>query len=290
MNFKKCYGFTEIKNPIIYRSIFTIVLIILMSSCARNRKKELLRYSTNSDSALFFYKKGWEQIMDYGDYSAAEASYRKALASDPNFLVGKSVLARLTPNLEERLAFYKTLLEEKHTVKGDERLVLDVYIALTYYTNVRDQQLPEAKEALQKALILNEKNFGKIVRRYPEETYLKSEYIEVLHALYGARAALDSLTILTTESQKSNPFLLGYKAILTAELENYHEALGYAEELKEILKGKHVARPDAILADIYVKMKDYKTAKIHADKAVKIDPKNVDAGRLKKKIDSALSY
>ncbi len=277
-------------NRINYRNVFIVVFVLSMSSCTQKVKEQELSYSTNSDSALFFYKKGWEQIMDYGAYTAAEASYRKALAYDADFLIGKSVLARLTPNLGERLVFYKTLQEEKHTVKGDERLVLDVYVALTHYTNVRDQQLPEAKEALQKALILSEKNFGKIVHRYPEETYLKSEYIEVLHTLYGARAALDSLNMLTTESQKSNPFLLGYKAILTAELENYDEALGYAKELKEILKEKHVAKTDAILADIYVKMKDYKTAKIHADKAVKIDPKNVDAGRLKKKIDSALSY
>ena len=42
--------------------------------------------------------------MDYGDYSEAEVSYRKALSFDDNFLVGQSILARITPDLEERLA------------------------------------------------------------------------------------------------------------------------------------------------------------------------------------------
>ncbi len=135
---------------------------------------------------------------------------------------------------------------------------------------------------------MSEKNFGKIVHKYPQEIYLKSEYIEVLHTLYGAETALDSLNILTLESQKSNPFILGYKAILTAETKNYKEALAYANTLAEILKDQNVARPDAILADIYFKMKDYKTAKIHADKATKIDPKNSDASRLKIKIDKLL--
>ena len=267
---------------------YSLVIFILFSSCISNTEKRLVKYSANSDSTIFYYKKGWEQIMDFGDYTAAEESYRKALIYDADFLVGKSVLARLTLNLKERLELYELLENKKHTIKGDERLILDVYIALTKYTNLRDQKLPQAKEALQDAFKLSEKNFGKIVHKYPQEIYLKSEYIEVLHTLYGAETALDSLNILTLESQKSNPFILGYKAILTAETKNYKEALAYANTLAEILKDQNVARPDAILADIYFKMKDYKTTKIHADKATKIDPKNSDASRLKIKIDKLL--
>ncbi len=264
----------------------TAYIFIFLSSCNRNIGENSVKYSTNSDSTLIYYKKGWEQILDFGDYTAAEKSYRKALTFDSNFLIGKSVLARLTLNLEERLALYKLLENKKHEIKGDERLVLDVYIALTKYTNLRDQKDYQAKEALQEALKLSEKNFGYVVHKYPQEIYLKSEYIEVLHALYGAETALDSLNFLTSDAQKSNPFILGYKAVLTAESKNYKEALTYANTLAEILKDKNVARPDAILADIYFKMEDYKIAKIHADKAIKIDPRNLDASRLKAKIDS----
>lgn len=272
-----------------YSNFYIVLIIILLSSCTQNNTKHFVKYSTNSDSTMFYYNKGWSQIMDFGDYSAAEKSYRRALTYDGNFLIGKSVLARLTLNLQERLALYELLENKKHTITGDERLILDVYIALTKYTNLRDQKDSQAKEALQEAFKLSENNFGNIIHKYPKEVYLKSEYIEVIHALYGAEIALDSLNTLTTDSQKLNPFILGYKAILTAETKNYKEALVYANKLVDILKDKNVARPDAILADIYFKMEDYKTAKIHADKATKIDPKNLDASRLKTKIDALLN-
>jgi len=266
-----------------------ILLIAFLNSCVQKVEKKCVKYSTTSDSTLFYYKKGWEQIMDFGDYTAAERSYRKALTFDVDFLIGKSVLARLTLDLKERLQLYETLENKKYKIKSDERLILDVYIALTKYTNLRDQKLSQSQEALQEAFKLSEKNLGKIVYKYPQEIYLKSEYIEVLHALYGAETALDSLNILTSDSQKLNPFILGYKAILTAETKNYDEALIYANKLVEKLKDKNVAKPSAILADIYFKMEDYKKAKIHADKAIKIDPKNLDASRLKAKIDRLLN-
>lgn len=273
----------------IYGFIFATFIMLFLNACNQDIEKHLVHYTTTSDSTMFYYNKGWKQIMDYGDYSKAEVSYRKALTFDENFLVGKSVLARLTLNLDERLSLYKTLETNKSSIKGDERLILDVYIALTHYTNLRDQKLPEAKEVLQNALTLCETNFGNIIHKYPQEIYLKSEYIEVLHSLYGAERILDSINSLTTDAQQLNPFILGYKAILTAETKNYDEAIILANKLVEILKDENVARPDAILADIYYKKKDYKTAKIHADKANKIDPKNLDASRLKAKIDALLN-
>ena len=97
--------------------------------------------------------------MDYGEYGAAEISYRKSLDHDPDFLIGKSVLARLTLDLSERLTLYQTIEEQKYTVQGDERLILDVYHALTRYTNLRDQKSAETKSALQEALNLAEYKF-----------------------------------------------------------------------------------------------------------------------------------
>lgn len=266
-----------------------VILSILFLSCDKQTDVKLVKYSTTVDSTLHYYNYGWKQIMDFGDYAGAEVSYRKALDHDPTFLVGKSVLARLTLDLEERLALYKTIKEEKHTLTGDERLILDVYAALTKYTNLRDQKSPQAKSALQDALHLGEKNFRKIVHTYPEEVYLKSEYVEMLHSQYGAAQSLDSLNKLLTIEQQYNPFLMGFKAILTAETENYEEALKYALQLKEQMKNMNVAKPDAILADIYFKMEDYTKAKVHADNAFTIDPRNLDASRLKEKIDNIMA-
>ena len=271
-----------------FNRIVLVIVCVVFLSCSTKTDKKFVKYSTAVDSTLVYYKKGWQEIMDYGDYAAAEASYRKALEYDPHFLVGQSVLARLTLDLDERLTLYQTIEEQKYKIQGDERLILDVYQALTKYTNLRDQKSVDAKNALQEALNMGEYNFRKIVHTYPEEVYLKCEYIEMLHSQYGAEQSLDSLNKLVTSTQQNNPFLVGYKAILTAETSNYEEALKYAQQLEELMKDLQVAKPHAILADIYFKMEDYSNAKIHADKAFTIDPRNLDASRLKEKIDSKL--
>lgn len=250
---------------------------------------EYVQYSTSSDSTLFYFHKGWEEIMDFGEYGKAEVTYRKALSFDPDFLIGKSVLARLTTDLDERLTLYQELENRKDEITGDERLILDVYIALTHYTNLRDQEADSVRESLQKAFSIGEQNLRIIVHKYPKEVYLKSEYIEVLHSLHGTRASIDSLNALITEEQAMNPFLIGYHAALNAELENFEAALTDAQTLSELLEGKEIAKPDAIFADIYFKMGNLEEAKKHADRAHSIDPRNLDASRLKTRIDAALA-
>lgn len=270
------------------RHFIKLLIVFLFYSCTEKNNAEFVKFTTASDSTKYYYNLGWKQIMDDGDYSGAEVSYRKALSFDPDFLVGQSILARITLDDEERLTIYNRLESEKHNVVGDEQLILEVYTALTKYTNLREQNHPETRTALQEAFDIGEDNLGKIVHKYPKEVYLKSEYIEVLHAKYGAEQTLDSIAILVTGEQQKNPFLLGYKAILTAEIGKYDEALDYAKELKEIINDVTVAKPDAVFADIYFKMKDYKIAKVHADRANSIDPRNLDASRLKTRIDAEL--
>ena len=266
------------------------LMILLSFACTKeqNSTSTHMVYSTSSDSTMYYYNLGWQQIMDYGDYSKAEDSYRKALTFDDEFLVGKSVLARLTQDLDERLALFEELEKKKDLIVGEERKVLDVYIALTKFTNLRQQKSEQAQNALEEARQLGELNFRTVVYKYWDEVYLKSEYIEMLHSNYGAKQTLDSMDVLISQDQLTNPFLLGYKAILKAEIEEYDEAILLAQQLAKQLDGLAIAKPDAILADIYFKMEDFDTAKIHADKANKIDPNNLDASRLKVKIDQAI--
>lgn len=266
------------------------LMILLSFACTKeqNSTSTHMVYSTSSDSTMYYYNLGWQQIMDYGDYSKAEDSYRKALTFDDEFLVGKSVLARLTKDLDERLALFEELEKKKDLIVGEERKVLDVYIALTKFTNLRQQKSEQAQNALEEARQLGELNFRTVVYKYWDEVYLKSEYIEMLHSNYGAKQTLDSMDVLISQDQLTNPFLLGYKAILKAEIEEYDEAILLAQQLAKQLDGLAIAKPDAILADIYFKMEDFDTAKIHADKANKIDPNNLDASRLKVKIDQAI--
>ena len=268
--------------------ISSLISLLFLNACVPKERSKALPFSTDSDSTLYYYNLGWHQIMDLGDYSAAEVSYRKALGFDDDFLVGKSVLARLTSDLEERLNLYKELQQKKSTIQGDERLVLDVYLALTKYTNLRDQKSEETKVALEEAFKIGEQNLRTVISNFPNETYLKAEYFEVLHTVHGAEVALAAIDSLTDEAQKTNPFILGFKATLQAELEQYDAALKNAHQLNYHFRNEKVAKPDAILADIYFKMKSLAKAKMHADRAFEIDPKNLDASRLKTKIDAQL--
>lgn len=248
-----------------------------------------MEYSTNSDSTIFYYEKGWHEIMDLGDYSGAEISYRKALEFDSDFLVGKSVLARLTTDLEERTALYEGIGKKMRKIEGDERLVLEVYMALVNYTNLRDKKAEGVELARKRAYEVSESNLGQVVHNNPSELYLKCEYIEVIHSLYGAQASLDSMESLVLEDQKSNPFLIGYAAILNAELGNFDIALENAKRLKEHYQEMPVAKPHAILADIYYKMHNYEEALVNANRSFEIDPNNLDGSRLKTKIETRIA-
>ena len=271
------------------KTFFLMFIIgLLLMSCNSKLNSNKIRYTTNNDSVIYYYNTGWKQIMDDGNYTNAEVSYRKALDIDPNFLIGKSVLARLTTNLDERIALYNELEQGKLTINGDELLVLEVYIALTKFTNIREQMPEKAAEALKEAFAIGENNLRKIIHKYPEEIYLKSEYIEILHSLYGAKTALDSLQLLASNKQKNNPFLLGYAAIMEAELGNFQIAINKANRLKKIINDTTISKPDAILADVYFKMNNLQKAKMHVDKAFLIDSKNLDVSRLKTRIDEKL--
>lgn len=237
---------------------------------------------------MFYYQLGWRQIMDEGNYGPAEVSYRRALQFDPKFQLGKSVLARLTPNLEERLRLFEEIQQEKITITGDERLILDVYIGLTHFTNVREEHLELVSSILDSVLKLAENNLRVIIHKYPEKVYLKSEYLEILHAIYGPKKAIDSLHTLVTENQKNNWFINGYLAGMYAELEQYDKALQVAQKLEQSINNVQIPKAQVVYADIYYKKQEYLLAKKYADQAVLLDSKNIDAIRLKTRIDQEI--
>lgn len=287
-DFKFIFILTILSCHMKHYCILFLSLILLSCNTGGSESNTSLKYSSSSIEAITAYRKGWVQIMDEGRYGAAEISYRKALQYDSNFLIGKSVLGRLTLDLNERLAFHKELQNNKNKIQGDERLILDVYTALVNYTNLRDQHSSDAKKVIDDALKLAEKNLKKVIHKYPEEIYLKAEYIEILHSLYGPQQALDSITVLTSVSQKNNFFLLGYSASMYAELKNFEAALSQANKLKKIINDTTVPKSYAVLADVYFKMDNLKLAKIHVEKAYQLDPKNIDASRLKEKINQKI--
>jgi len=226
--------------------------------------------------------------MDFGQYGAAEASYRKALHFDVDFILGKSVLARLTLDLEERLALYNSLKPHRQVLHPDEAHIFEVYKALTHFTNIRATAPKKVETTLDSVLIFAEKTLRKVVHKYPDEVYLKSEYMEVLHSRYGPHNTLDSIHTLVRTHQKDNPFLLGYTAELYAEIGNYKIALEKAKQLLQLPLLRKTPKPAAVLAQVYFAMDSIEQAKKWVDKAYSLDARNLDASRLKIKIDQKL--
>ena len=264
----------------------TLTILSLLIGFAAHSQK--LRLSTSSDSALFYYYEGWRQVMDEGDYTASEKAYRKIMSFDPDFTVGLSLLGRITRNLEERLEIEKTLHTKRNSVVGDERLLLDNYIGLVQLTNLRETDPEAAKIQLDKVFATGEKNLHAIVHRYRDEIYYKAEYIEVLHRNHGPQAALDSMVWLLDQRQKEKPFLIGYAAHMEAEAGAFDQALARAKKLDHLFKGSNSPKPFVVYSDIYFQMGKLAEAEKYVTKALALDPGNIDAQRLEKKIKAGM--
>lgn len=259
----------------------TVMLVLAeLAACGQT-----LTLSSKSDSARYYYYEGWRQVMDEGNYTASEKAYRKMMDHDPNFLVGLSLLGRITRDLSERTKIEKTLEQRKQEISGDERLLLDNYIELVRLTNLRETNPKKASVLVDNIFSSGEKKLAKIIHTYPDETYYKAEYIEVIHRNHGPQAALDSLDLLAANDEQQLPFLLGYAVQLYAELSEFEIAIGKANQLEALFEGKVSPKPHAVSADLYFKMGELDEAESAVDKALEIDPGNIDAQRLKKKIN-----
>ncbi len=248
-----------------------------------------LSYSTGSDSTRYYYDLGWQQILDEGYYGPAEVSYRKALSFDTSFLLGQSVLARLTLDTTERRSLYESIKNGRSLLQGAEGQLLDVFTALTDYT-IRRAEDPEAAKAKRAGvLLLAEETLRGIRKQNPHITYIESEYIEFLHANHGAALALDSLVIFRKESKRDNPFLVGYQAQLLAELGRFDEALSIARDLESYYQLLQVPKPAVVFAHLYFGMDSLSTAKYYIDQAVALDDRNLEATRLQTEIEAAMA-
>jgi tetratricopeptide (TPR) repeat protein len=265
-------------------SMITHLIAFFFLFFSINAVSQKLTLSTHSDSAAYYYHMGWQQVMDAGNYTASEAAYRKMMTFDSDFLLGLSLLARITRDLNERQYMQLQLEARRYELIGDERLLLDNYIALVKLTNLRATDPQAAKIQLENVFKANELNLKTIVHSYPDEIYYKAEYIEVLHHNHGVQRALDSLYQLATPSQQNESFLLGYAASMEAEAGNFGIALSKAKQLEIQIKDKQSPKPYVVYGDIYLKQGNYKKANYYIEQALKRDLANIDAQRLKEKI------
>ena len=138
-------------------------------------------------------------------------------------------------------------------------------------------------------LVAAEEMFRNIIHKYPEEPWVKGEYVEFLNSNHGPGTALDSLASLTRERHADNPFLLGFQASLEAKRGNVLEAVRIARKLEAQTEDRTEPKFWTVHADVYYQLKFLRIAKTFADSAVGLDPRNLDATRLKAKIDAAIA-
>lgn len=265
-----------------------IIFIMVFGACQKEISEDKHPYHSVSAEALYLYRLGWQQIMDEGFYAKAETSYQKALIHDPDFLVAKSVYARLVLDNALREKLYKEVEAQKNLLTPDERMLIDVYQALVNYTNLRESQYPQAKDSLQKALKLGEHNFGLLIKKYPDEVHIKAEYVEIIHSLYGDKAALDTLQNIAHSHQQLNPFLQGYAAGLLANLGHFDQAHHKADSLITFFEGLKVPKPHVVKAEVLFKQKKWEQAVHYAETAYQLDHRNLDASRLLSRIQDSL--
>ena len=58
-------------------------LLVFQPECGSNHSTS----PQTSDSALYYYDIGWQQVLDYGHFTNSEKAYRRMYEFDPEFLV-----------------------------------------------------------------------------------------------------------------------------------------------------------------------------------------------------------
>ncbi|MEP5611913.1 MAG: hypothetical protein ABJP45_06670 [Cyclobacteriaceae bacterium] len=264
---------------------FSITLFVLITSCKQSAAERSFNYGTENDSALFYFNKGWEQILDLGQWTLSEQSFRKAVAFDNDFILGKSLVGRISGDLAERQKLFEEIWLARDQVSDDERLLLNIFISNISIMNLRGTGSGVSTEVREKHISLAERNFRKFVHKYPEESYMKAEYMETLHALYGAEQALDSLRKLASSEQTMLPFYITYSANLKTELGDFDGALANADQVKAVLNDADIPQQYVLLAEIYYAMDSLEKAKVNINLAIELDPKHLIAQGMKARIE-----
>lgn len=253
-----------------------------------SQKKEPFHYGTKSQEALAHYQKGWEQILDRGEWTLAENSFRKAVQVDSNFLLGWSQVGRISKNPEERALIFKQLSDKQDQTKGWEKKLLEVYLGSLKLIDSRDRGLIITPDQISNFYKLSESHFSDFLNVHPNETYVYSEYIEVVHGIYGPRAALDSLQKQTSGDIKLNSFLISYSAQMQAEMKDFESAFQTAREMEKSLNASDLPIISFTNAFIYFEKGAYEIAGKLLDQTLSLDKNHTLAHRLKNRVDEKL--
>ena len=226
--------------------------------------------------------------MDFGLWTEAERSFRKAVEIDPDFIIGKSLVARISASLEERQELQREIESRSAEVDAAGRLILEVFLRNIQAMNLRDQGRPPSVEFNNGREALAISNFGAFLDKYPDDTYIMAEYVEWLHRVEGAQTALIAIRQNLTANQRKVPFFVRYAASLNAELGNYDEALAQASGFQTMLDNPGMPEQYVLYAEIYHGLGRLDDARQNVDKALELDPGHLIASGLRSRIHAEL--
>ncbi|MGO4919106.1 hypothetical protein [Maribacter spongiicola] len=270
-----------------------LIVFILFTSCQQKQNKSsaepaFYTYGAKNDSAIFYFNKGWELILDYGQWTLSDKAFRNAVSFDSTFIVGKALVGKNTTDLNERIEILNDLNNSQIKVREDDQLILEVTMITLELFNARGQNIKLNEDFLSNFLSTAEKNYRTFIHKHPNESYIKAEYIEVLNAIYGPKIALDSLHNLTTTKQKKIPFFISYSATLESDVGNFEKALSIADDFNTQINDPNIPQPYVLYGSIYLKMDSLSLATSHIDNALQLDPNYIFAQRFKNQINTKL--
>lgn len=191
------------------------------------------QYGTKNPQALAHYQQGWKEILDLGEWTKAEESFRKSVELDSEFLLGWSQVGRISNDSEERKVIFAKLKTEKSSLEGFEKELLEMYLGSLEIIDLKDRGLA-VDPSLGKTFLSNlYETSQNLLMEYPAETYIEAEYIEAIHAIDGAQAAIDSME--QREILDQSPFFRSYQALLLSELKEFELANQALNKLGQML-------------------------------------------------------
>ena len=232
---------------------------------------------------------GWHEILDNGRWTESEKCFRKAVEFDPGWPLGKSLVGRITRNLDERERILEELRLLRDKVEENEGLLLEVNLLSLEAANNRDKGIANTNDFNGHRKRLAEANFGEFVHKYPQDAYIKAEYIEFLHANHGARMALDSLNALATKEQKKLGFYITYAASLELELGNLEGARAYLQDLQQLMLDSTYTSCLKLSAEILIAQDSLDQAMTLLDSIVKIDSNHLIASGMLTRIKQQMT-
>ena len=261
-------------------------MIGLAGGCASPKQTNTFGYGTRNAEALASFTEGWSEILDAGRWTESEAAFRKAANTDPDWVMGATLVARITTDVDEREDLLEFIEARRKSVDRDTRLLLDVFILNIRAANAHDRggRMHEGFNEERMKLAIN--NFGTFVRRHPRETYMQAEYIEWLSASEGAERAIAEIAAVPDEVRAA-PFFASYEARLLASLGQHERAAERATQYEARLAIPDAAGVHALRATLLEYRGDTQTALRYAEKAAAADPKHIFAARQRDRLRSA---